>query len=159
MLQIDVKRKGVALSVETIVLVVLALIVLASLAFVFTGNANPFGDTVRLTREKVTACSAYTQHEPGCTERSDLNDIRLRIANACGGLKQREGGYPGCTTGQAASQQCIWQCCGDQCNGMPRCREDLGGTSCGKSCPGGELTQGTPDCQKPPLDSTYKCCR
>ncbi|MBI2971236.1 MAG: hypothetical protein HYY37_02335 [Candidatus Aenigmarchaeota archaeon] len=156
--------KGAALPLETMTFMVLAIIVLAALLFLFSGNVPPAGDKVAKERERAIACSAYTQKDPECSidlgspaSTSEVNDARNRVAVACKALRALEGGYSDCTG--TASLACVWQCCSTYCRGTASCRE-IGGT-CEANCPAGkrEIQSSSPSCQTSSTTGGYKCCK
>ena len=59
-------RKGMSLPVETVIVLVLAIIVLAALLFFFTGTFTPGADRVRLEQRKVDLCTKYVAADSQC---------------------------------------------------------------------------------------------
>ena len=107
--------KGVSLSIETIVILILAVIVLAAMLIFFSGTTNPATDTLRATRIQTESCGAYVRKDPDCTD-IGINDVppdvKQHIADACKTLE----GYPECDTG-SQDINCIRSCCKTFCGG------------------------------------------
>lgn len=114
-------RKGASLPIETTVILVLAVVVLATLLFMFFGVAKDPTATNELKR--TSACRTYTAQNPKCDAPGSDQDALTKIGDACKGL----GGYPKCTGG-AADLACILQCCRTFCPGSTGCGDDFGDT-------------------------------
>ena len=115
--------KGVALPIETIVIISLAIIVLVALLMFFTGIFGPSAELVKLKSEQSTWCSSYHQSNPNCDEDGHNNnvgdDIKKALARICTRLNSLEGGYPACIYGEdepaglACAQECCKMFCGE----------------------------------------------
>ncbi len=150
-------HKGMSLTIETMIVIILAVLVLAVLVFFFM---NFFGggesEVARQVKQKDN-CLAYARTNPKCS--NTLNSrvsstVKTALEDVC-----KKMSFPECEN-PPLNIPCVRQCCKEYCSGgANRCREDLGGSSCGTSCSAGEIPEGNADCQQPPLDSTYKCCK
>ena len=108
--------KGVSLSIETIVILILAVIVLAAMLVFFSGTTNPAADTLRATRMQTESCAAYVRKDPDCTD-IGINDVppdvKQKIAEACNILQ----GYDECRGQPPTNIACVRSCCKTFCGG------------------------------------------
>ena len=113
--------KGVSLPIETIVILVLAVIVLVALLFFFTGIFGPSSSLVKLKQERSIWCGSYQRSNFDCEEgeHEDVDEnIRIELARICSRLNQEEGGYPDCKydEGDVAGHECVKKCCSEFCS-------------------------------------------
>jgi len=109
--------KGVSLSIETIVILILAVIVLSAMLIFLSGTTNPAAETLRATRIQTESCAAYVRNDPDCTgfRINDVSpDVKQNIAEACNILQ----GYNECkSSGDVANIACVRSCCKTFCGG------------------------------------------
>lgn len=115
-------KKGAALAIETTVLLVLAVVVLATLLFMFFGIAKD--PTVQIELKRTSACRAYAAQHPKCDSPSADQDTLTKLGEACKGLS----GYSACAGSTSASLACILQCCSMFCPGSAECGDAFGDT-------------------------------
>ena len=117
--------KGISLSVNTIIIIVLAVIVLLALALLFSGAFTPGQNEIMLKSQQATLCSHYLNFVPECDITTGVDDNTLKeIARVGDAL-----GYGSCTAGQKASVSCVQECCRTYCSGNVLCDDDdVGGT-------------------------------
>src|SRR3989344_8754875 len=102
--------KGVSLSIETIVILILAVIVLAAMLIFLSGTTNPAAETLRATRIQTESCAAYVRNDPDCTDigiQDVAVDVKQNIAEACNILQ----GYNECRGKSQADTACVRGCC------------------------------------------------
>lgn len=149
--------KGMSLAIETVILIILAVLVLAVLIFFFMNFFGGGESEIARENKKRDNCLAYARTNPKCV--SALNSrvsssVRTALEDVC-----KKMSFSECEN-TPLGIPCVRQCCKEYCSGgANRCKEDLGGSNCGKSCSSGEIPEGNADCQQPPLDNTYKCCK
>ena len=104
--------KGVALPIETIIIISLAVIVLVALLFFFTGIFPPGAELVKLKQDQSIWCSSYHQNNPDCDEDVVVDTtIQDKIADICYKLNTKEGGYDKCEDPDVFVYECAIQCC------------------------------------------------
>ena len=104
--------KGISLSIETIVVIVLAVIVLTALLAFFLGIWNPNANEAQLQADKTRLCGRYSSLYPDCDNiGTDSEDLRRNISSVCSRL-----GFSSCFGGSPASISCIEQCCYIYCS-------------------------------------------
>jgi hypothetical protein len=112
--------KGVTLPIETIVVLVLAVIVLGVLLWFFATSSTPGIQLTKLKQEQSIWCSSYQQNNHDCDENDDDDvgdDIKNKLADICYKLNQAEGGYSSC--GGTFSNACAKECCSMFCGEPP----------------------------------------
>ena len=100
--------KGVAIAIETVIYIILAVLVLTILLFFFTSQSGPAQQQINLQRERNEICSAIAAKDPKC---EDITAIG-RAVGADKLTKLRTG----CNTLSLCSQSdtesvCIKKCC------------------------------------------------
>jgi hypothetical protein len=114
--------KGIGLPIETIVILVLAVLVLGVLLWFFTTSSSPAIQLVKLKQDQATWCASYQQSNPKCDEEGDSGvdeDIKDNLVDICSKLNAKEGGYGSCTVGldpdASNANSCFTQCCRMYC--------------------------------------------
>jgi hypothetical protein len=108
--------KGMALAIETVVYLILAVTVLSVAMYFFLSQAGPAQDQYTLESRRDSGCGVYVMQDFRCAGKEGqpvASDPELlkKIGTACGELTRRFGfSYP-CTSGQEATLTCIQQCC------------------------------------------------
>ncbi|HIG96901.1 MAG TPA: hypothetical protein HA230_00970 [Candidatus Aenigmarchaeota archaeon] len=108
--------KGISMTIETIIYLILAILVLSVLLLFFLSQAGPPQDQFALEAKRNSACGAYTVRDFRCAGKSGSpitnpgDPIPINIQAACHELTRRfNGGYDKCESGP--SLECIQQCC------------------------------------------------
>lgn len=98
--------KGISLSIETVIHLILAALALTVLLYFFTSTAGDAEDRVKLEKERTGLCEQYVQLDPACDEISVLNNFgkRSRLGEVCENLN-----IVGCS--QTPDLTCIKRCC------------------------------------------------
>jgi hypothetical protein len=113
--------KGMALPMETIVILVLAIIVFAAVLAFFLGIFPGASNEVRLEADRNRLCGRYATTYPDCDNLGEESEgLREELAGVCAEL-----GYSYCYKGSPAGISCVIQCCSVYCQG--NLCEDEGG--------------------------------
>jgi|GEM_PF-2217004 len=114
-------KKGVAIAIETVIFIILAVVVLTVLLLFFNTQAGTAQDKFKREAERTEFCRQYVQYDPACGNRDEVTGpnratILKGINEACGGLN-----VPNCQRGseQEASPECIRNCCSIFCPSRP----------------------------------------
>lgn len=111
--------KGIALAIETIVFIILAVTVLTVLLFFFTSMGGQSQHEFELQQRRHQFCGKYASIDPKCEQKGfdkvkaydqgkpDKDQILKNIADACVGLKL----YPQHCSGTTATLPCVQACC------------------------------------------------
>lgn len=103
-----VSRKGAALALETIVMLILAAVVLGALLAFFLGIFTPTQSETELTRKQLTLCQQIATKDSLCRPGGAAQDLVNRLAKeVCQSTR------PGCSTEGPKSREenCIASCC------------------------------------------------
>jgi|SRR3989344_939190 len=114
--------KGIALSIETIIVLILAVAVMGVLLFYFGSTTTPIITTTQLITEKESKCSQYIQLDSSCsgkyaggsqksieTNTNNAKTLKTEIVNKCRELEKRGQGPVVCKTNDEI--KCLQQCC------------------------------------------------
>lgn len=108
--------KGIGLPIETIIILVLAVLVLGVLLWFFATSSSPAIDLVKLKQEQATWCASYQQSNNRCDDAGDSSvdqDIKDHLVDVCSKLNAKEGGYSHCSG--TFSNECAKECCRMYC--------------------------------------------
>ncbi len=154
-------HKGMSFTIETTIVIILAILVLAVLVFFFM---NYFGgsenEVARQVKQKDN-CLAYARANPKCSYTLNnrvSSSVRTTLEDVC-----KKMSFPECSN-PPLGIPCVRQCCKEYCSGgANRCVEDLGGNRCTTStsptCATPEIPEGNADCQQTTSFPTSKCCK
>ena len=67
--------KGIALAMETMVYIILAVLVLAILLYFLTTNAAPLQNQAQLEEKRAKYCSMYVQHNSDCNNPGGVTQL------------------------------------------------------------------------------------
>ncbi len=106
--------KGIAIAMETIVYIILAVLVLAILLFFLTSQTRPIEDRVKLLQDSARYCASYIQVDSTCGNIGNVDNSNVAggsklvsdLITTCGKL-----GTLGCGTIGGDRQTCIQRCC------------------------------------------------
>ena len=98
--------KGMSLSIETVVIFIIAVVILGILSYFLLSGSESF-DIVKLRGETATICGTYAQTDPTCADAEKVKAFQILGTN-CEKL-----GFPSCTGG--LSTECIKLCCAVTC--------------------------------------------
>jgi hypothetical protein len=108
--------KGIAIAMETIVYIILAVLVLAVLLYFLTSQANPVQQTAQLERERAQLCSQYVSYDRTCSDitkasgakTGDNKDLVSELLETCGKIPSASApiGY----TSIQKIQRCCYTC-------------------------------------------------
>lgn len=121
--QTSAVRKGMSLTTEAIVMLVLAAVVLVSLLAFFGSTFTPAKDEAKKTFEQARWCGEYVRYDSDCSGGSDLsnrvdgnkyNDIRIGLEAACKSL-----GITGIFNPPDVIGVQLYKCCESFCGGKP----------------------------------------
>jgi len=132
-------RKGMSLPVETVIVLVLAIIVLAALLLFFTGTFTPGADRIKLQQRQTDLCTTYVAADSECrkppseTLTKDFNEV-------CGKLGLSTNPALCCST-YCSRKRCedingACQTVASSCDKLPIPRKSLDGvcTNAGEIC-------------------------
>ena len=155
-------KKGISLAIDTTIIIILAVVVLAVLIGIFFLVAGPTQDEfkARLTQSQV--CGAYRNVDIDCDGKEysnyakDNENLLKELATACTTLK-----ISGCSG--TADIRCIKACCPGCGAAKAKCESEISNSVC-RRLPGGCNTgppfnekQVTGDCSH--QGSDYVCCQ
>jgi hypothetical protein len=105
--------KGVSLAMETIVVIVIAVLVLVALIAFFLGVFPGAESQTQLVARQTNLCGIYIHDDPDCNSPSDVTnyEVKKELAEVCSEL-----GYP-CTENSLADAVCVSHCCKTFCTG------------------------------------------
>ena len=105
--------KGMALAIETIVVIVIAVLVLVALIAFFLGVFPGGQQQVELISRQTSLCSQYIREDPDCNSPDDVKnyDLKLELSDVCSQLN-----HP-CSRGSSADAVCVSNCCSTFCTG------------------------------------------
>ena len=100
--------KGVAIAIETVIFIILAVLVLTVLLFFFTSQSGPAQQQISLQRERNEICSAIATKDPKCEDMAGIektigSDKMTKLRTSCNLLSL-------CSTTDNA-KDCIKKCC------------------------------------------------
>ena len=98
--------KGMSLSIETVVIFIIAVVILGILSYFLLSGSEDF-DIVKLRGETATICGTYAQIDPTCIDAKKVQAFPLLGPNC------KKLGFPSCTG--VLSKECIKQCCAVTC--------------------------------------------
>ena len=108
-----VAKKGVAIAVETIIYIILAVIVMTVLLIFFTGQAGPAQNRFQLETTRNNICGEYVSHNSACSATGHgeaaglvVGDKMTKLGDTCAQLS-----VAGCSRNTAASATCVKNCC------------------------------------------------
>ena len=107
--------KGIAIAIETVVYLILAVTVLSVALFFFLSQAGPAQDQYTLEAKRDRYCMTYVSLDFSCAGKDgkpvDGANAELlgNIGSACSEMKRRFGFPYEC--GSSADLKCIQQCC------------------------------------------------
>ena len=111
------KRKGMSLPLETVVLLVLAAIVLAALLGFFRGAFAPAQTETQLTQTQLRVCQEIQQR--GCTTLDAISWAKTNLLDTGTCNKGRPSCSPiavGAVQGQTDQERCVRSCCALLCS-------------------------------------------
>ncbi len=142
------RMKGISLAIDTTIIIILAVVVLAVLIGIFFLVAGPTGDTFKAELTRNSNCNAYRNVDAECNSQkkyeefkgnSNNENLLKELNKACNTLKK-----PSCSASDTpAGLQCIKACC-IGCGGAEKKCEDLGGICAFSSCDKLQPTPGKP---------------
>ena len=102
-------KKGIALAMETIVYLILAVLVLAILLYFLTSQAGPAQNQAELLQKSAQLCSDYIKADSTC---SNINGVKILAGKTVSDLldKCRKLNTAGCSLG-GNDQECVQRCC------------------------------------------------
>ena len=95
--------KGVAIALETIVYLILAVTVLTVLLYFFTSQANPAQNRLELLRQQQDGCLSFAKQQKSCQDITFPQAAQLE--KTCKALND----FQSCRTG--GIDQCFRECC------------------------------------------------
>ncbi|MBI4163128.1 MAG: hypothetical protein HY513_05580 [Candidatus Aenigmarchaeota archaeon] len=98
--------KGVAIAMETVIYLILAVTVLTVLLYFFTSQANPAQNRLELYRQQQDGCLAFAKQQKSCQE-IDFPQ-KAQLEKTCRQLSE----FQSCTTG---GLNCLRECCRTFC--------------------------------------------
>ncbi|MBI5332854.1 MAG: hypothetical protein HZB65_04730 [Candidatus Aenigmarchaeota archaeon] len=124
--------KGISLSMETVVLLILMVIVLGALLAFFTGVFNPSQNKIEMLRNKESTCLKYVFIDPGCNHAKEIAEAtaepyksgkypeaKSAMETIAGTICNKPAGDPVCGAGitdpKTSRVQCLLSCCSIQC--------------------------------------------
>ncbi len=103
--------RGVSLTIETIIIIILAISVLSVMLLFFRqtlGDASPY---VKAINDRTKFCGNYHTQSNFCQDHDKVkNDILKGIQQACVDINIKE--CTGSREGTPASEECVKSCCG-----------------------------------------------
>ncbi|HLD49085.1 MAG TPA: hypothetical protein VJB11_01875 [archaeon] len=114
--------KGVSLSIETIIVLILAISVLGVLLFYFNKEASSTQSVTSMMREITNRCSDYIRLDPGCSGKyagygdekksneAEAKKIKDGIIVICKRFSKATEKYPKCQE-SGKDDECFRQCC------------------------------------------------
>ena len=100
--------KGVAIAMETIVYLILAVTVLTVLLYFFTSNANPAQNRLELYRQQQDGCMSFAKQQKSCQDIAFPQATQLE--KTCKALNEFQSCKPG-----GSVDQCFKECCRTFC--------------------------------------------
>lgn len=154
-------HKGMSFTIETTIVIILAVLVLAVLVFFFMNYFGSSDNEVALENKKRDNCVSYARTNPKCSNTLSSrvsSSVETALEDVCKKMDFSECSNP------PLGIPCVRQCCKEYCSGgANRCREDLGGSRCTSSatdtCSAGEIPEGNADCQQSTGTTGSKCCK
>src|SRR3989338_514541 len=123
--------KGISLSMETVVLLILMVIVLGALLAFFTSVFNPSQNKIEMLRNKESTCLKYVSVDPGCNnaksiaeEKEPFNagkyiEAKSAMETISTTICNKPTGDPVCGAGitnpKDSRVSCLLSCCSIQC--------------------------------------------
>ncbi|MFH0836558.1 MAG: hypothetical protein V1870_00345 [Candidatus Aenigmatarchaeota archaeon] len=123
--------KGISLSMETVVLLILMVIVLAALLGFFTGIFNPAQTKIDMLRNKESLCLKYVSVDPGCGHAKEIieqkdsyktgkySEAYTAAYSIANNVCNKPTGDAVCGTGidnpTGKPYECLLSCCSIQC--------------------------------------------
>ncbi len=148
-------HKGVSLSVETVIVLILAAAVLVALLFFFTDIFTKGKGDVSLFNQQREKCSAYVRANLKCDQKTHEDSTRVteaikkELLDVC----KKMPGYALCT-GTSLTIQCVQQCCSGYCATALKSCAELNG-QCAASCQADRrISEGDWSCTSPQV-----CCK
>ena len=77
-------KKGVAIAIETVIFIILAVLVLTILLFFFTTQSGPAQQQITLQRERNEICSAVATKDPKCDDITGIQGTIGAFGIFCG---------------------------------------------------------------------------
>ena len=124
--------KGISLSMETVVLLILMVIVLGALLAFFTSVFNPSQNKIEMLRNKESTCLKYVSVDTGCNHAKEIAEAKNEPYNAGKYIEAKSAmetistticnkptGDPVCGAGITDTKnsrvECLLSCCSIQC--------------------------------------------
>lgn len=102
-------NKGISLTTQTIVLLIISAIILGSVLVFYMNTANPAQKGFADVAEQTTLCQQQVRYDPRCSTPLPDATPYARLLEICTNFK-----YEKCQTPPPA-QECIRQCCANFC--------------------------------------------
>ncbi len=97
------KSKGVAIAMESIIYIILAVLVLTILLYFFMTQAGPAQSEFELRRQSIDLCNQVVQYSNKCQITNVPLELQNKLKDVCKNLKVID-----CPTD---AQKCIQRCC------------------------------------------------
>jgi len=107
-------KKGVALAIETIIVLSLGLTVLTVMVLFLNTNDQVVTNEINLRTAQTRYCSSYVQLDRSCSApNADITsaNIDVKLLEACKGLNKNLGLYPSCGFAASLTPSCVKECC------------------------------------------------
>jgi len=103
--------KGIAIAVETIVYLILAVTVMTVALMFFLSQGGKAQTDFEIEAARNSACAAYQYFDPGCTSPSSATpDVKKAVSDACKKYSDRRGiGLVECNNPDDVT--CVQRCC------------------------------------------------
>ncbi len=101
--------RGMAIAMETVIYLILAVTVLTVLLFFFTSQANPAQNKLELYRQQQDGCLAFAKQQKSCQEVTFPQSPQL--GKTCRSLNE----FQACKAGNEVSKECFRECCRTFC--------------------------------------------
>jgi hypothetical protein len=100
--------KGISLTSQTVVLMILAAIVLASLVIFYMNASNPSQVGIANIAKQTNLCQQQVRFDPSCAEEMPDSDSLIKVC--------QELDYAKCQGDNIKNLECIQQCCENFCS-------------------------------------------
>ncbi len=107
--------KGISLAIETVVILIIAIVILGILTYFLIGQSLPGLDKIKMQQDAAALCASYVQIDTDCsgtsTEINKFSD-KTAFAKLCKDL-----GHASCSG--ILNEACLKQCCSTLCPKSP----------------------------------------
>lgn len=105
--------KGISLAIETVVILIIAVVILGILSYMLISGTLPGVNNLKLQQNIQQYCGLYVQLDPTCANTKNqittFGDSAATLAGFCKTI-----GYSSCT-GTPLTITCVKQCCAAMC--------------------------------------------